>query len=157
MTISAPGRYLIAETAIGTGMNVVMSVAAATIASSGTLAPPATADVLPQSFMVAFMSILVATLLTRNRRRRGRLAPGFDSARSFGRLMPANAVLRALLGGIVCVAVTVPIVTAGLPLLVAARPLPLGVAAATAAWAVLLSLLFAPAALILALSDEQPT
>lgn len=151
MTAIDSRRYVVAETAIGTGMNVVMSLVAAAAASGGTFAPPATIDVVLQSFMVAFMSILVATLLTRMRRSRGRLAFGPNGGGRLGRLLPANAFLRALLGGIVCLAVTVPILAAGLPLLVAARPFQVG--AATVAWAVLLSLFFAPAALILALRD----
>ena len=154
MTISDPRRYLISETAIGSGMNIVMSLAAAFVSSGGSLGPPTLAGLLLQSFMVVFMSVVVATVLTRMRRRQARSPSGPGAGSRFVRLVPRNALLRALVAGLACLAIVAPIIATMLPALLATAPGPAAVVAATAGYALLLSLLVTPAALILALNED---
>ncbi len=149
-------RYLLAETAIGSGMNIAMSLVATCVSTGGTFGAPTVAGMLPPTFMVAFMSVFVATSLTRLRRRRGQFARGDAVAPRFSRLMPHGALLRALLAGGVCVTVMAPIIGTMLPVLRASGPEPAEVIVATAAYTLLLSLLITPAALILALDDDLP-
>jgi hypothetical protein len=58
-------------------------------------------DFLPQSFMVALMSMLVPGLLTRRRLRAGKIAP----LQGLGLPMPRNMLLRALLMALLAVLV----------------------------------------------------
>lgn len=155
MTISDPRRYLILETVIGSGMNIVISVGAAFVSSGGVLGPPTLAGLLPQSFMMVFMSVLVATLLTRMRRRQARSLSGRSAGSRFARMVPRNALLRALVAGFGCLAIVAPIVATMLPALRATAPGPAEVGAVTAGYALLLSLLVTPAALILALNENM--
>ena len=155
MTISHRQLYLVSETAIGSVMNIVMSLTAAWMSGGGKFGPPTMASFIPQTFMVAFMSVLVATLLTRMRRRRGRFGSDQNAGARFGRLAPRNAFLRALLAGLLCLLVMAPVISATLPLFLSGAPGPAKVAAVTASYALLLSLLFTPPALILALNDDR--
>ena len=150
-------RYLVSETAIGSLMNIIMSLAACVAAGGGRIGPPTLPGGLVQTFMVAFMSVLLATLLTRMRQRRGRVVYGRQAHTGIGRLAPRNAVLRAASAGTVCLLIAGPIVWALAPGVVAAAPSPAEVGVATAAYAILLSLMIVPAALMLALNDELAT
>ena len=147
-------RYLFVETAIGSVMNIVMSLVATFVASGGTFGAPTAAGMLPPTFMVAFMSVLPATVLTRLRRRRGRLAHAGAVAPRLIQFIPHGALVRALLAGVICVAAMAPIISTLWPALLASGPEPVEVIAGMAAYALLLSLLITPAALILALDDE---
>ncbi len=146
-------RYLVSETAIGGGMNMVMSLVGALVSGGGEIRPPTTGALLLQTFMVVFMSVLVATLLTRMRRRRGRFASPRDTGARFGGLVPRSAPVRALLAGSCGLLILGPVVGAMARVLLAVQPAPVEIAVATAAYALLLSVLITPAALILALDD----
>ena len=92
-------RYVVVETAISVGINTVISIAfvylvfggAATI-SSAALVP----DALPQSFMIALMSTIVPTLLTRKRLRAGSVAPASRQVPTLLRTLPVRALVIAL-------------------------------------------------------------
>lgn len=109
-------------------------------------------DSLPQSFMVALMSTLVPTALTRARIRRGLVAPVVGKPLP----MPHNLVLRALL-----VAMGAMVLGTGLQaiLLPALTPENWSVAAAStykALYGALLGALITPAVIHGALADKAP-
>ena len=102
----------------------------------------------------------MATLLTRMRRRRGRWADG-DGRREksrarIGRLLPYSAPARALLAGLFCLAIGTPVIRSLLPTLLSGGPGPAAIGLATAGYALILSLLVTPPALILALDEDRP-
>jgi hypothetical protein len=100
-----PRRYLLVETSINAVINGVLSLFFAWIvfgklevvelAGSAGLA----ADFLPQTFMVALMSTLVPTLLTRTRVRQSRVA----ALAAAPVPLPRNLLLRALLVAVIAV------------------------------------------------------
>lgn len=147
-------RYVALETAVGGAINVAMSLAASVASGGGRLGPPHVAGVLAQTFMVAFMSVLLATLLTRMRGGAGRCAVHRDLRLGVFRLAPRSAFLRASLAGVSCLAVAAPIVVAALPGVPFSEYGPIETGVATAVYALCLSLLTIPLALILELTGE---
>ena len=101
-------RYVTVETVVGATMNVVMSLvftwlvfhSQARVPSTG--GPSLVADAIPQSFMVALMSVLPVSLLTRLRARKGALVPLPPPGAWRG---PKNMVLRAVLVAVVTAAI----------------------------------------------------
>lgn len=99
-------RYLLAETVIAAVINAVLSVAffflvfgrAATVPVAG--AGGLIVDALPQSFMVAAMSTMVPTLLTRRRVAAGKIGPLPSGPR-----LPRHGLMRALAVGMAVAAV----------------------------------------------------
>ncbi len=78
---AAQRRYLRIETGIGATISAVLSGVFVALLFSGRAGVPVAGidglivDALPQTFMIALMSSLVPTLLTRRRVRRGAVAP----------------------------------------------------------------------------------
>ena len=156
---SSHRRYIATETAVSVAVNVVISVIMVFVVNRGrTAAPVAGAhglllDMVPQTFMVSFMSVLMATLLTRRRRRSAVLLPlSGPSPR-----LPQHAVLRALLAALFVTIIAVPILIMGLP---ARTPLLSGIwhlLGFNIAYAALLAILITPPALRAALRDPVAT
>jgi hypothetical protein len=97
-------RYIIQETAIGTLFNAGLSFAFAYMffREHERIAPQALiSDSIPQTFAVVFFAVLVPTILTRKRIRDGRI----DIPAPRRRLVPGNALLRALGCAVVAAAV----------------------------------------------------
>jgi hypothetical protein len=95
---AAHRQYLAIEASIGSAISAALSLAFCFLVFGGQQPVPVgglgglIVDALPQSFMVALMSSLVPTLLTRRRVRAG-VIPGREGRRG----LPAQALLRALM------------------------------------------------------------
>lgn len=149
----AQRRYVRTEMAIAAVINAALSAVFVWLVFGGQAVVPVlgwrglAVDTVPQSLMVALMSCLVPTVLTRRR-----LAAGRVTALSAGRRWPRHALVRALL-------VAVPI--AALAGLVGAAVLPLtgsswsfgAVAALKPLYGALLGAIIARLAVLLALGD----
>lgn len=149
----AQRRYVRTEMAIAAVINAALSAVFVWLAFGGEAVVPVlgwrglAVDTVPQSLMVALMSCLVPTVLTRRR-----LAAGRVTALSPGHRWPRHALVRALL-------VAVPI--AALAGLVGAAVLPLtgpswpfgAVAALKPLYGALLGAIIARLAVLLALGD----
>ncbi|MDB5699423.1 MAG: hypothetical protein JWN69_2227 [Alphaproteobacteria bacterium] len=91
-------RYLTIETAVSGIVNAVLSILFFLIVFGRAEAVPVggnpglVVDALPQTFMVVFMTTLVQTILTRQRRAKGQL----EALGGRGAPLPANLFLRAL-------------------------------------------------------------
>jgi hypothetical protein len=91
-------RYIIVETLIGMAINAAISAGFAFFVFGGRAAvglwgtDGLALDFVPQTFMVALMSALIPSLLTRRR-----VAAGAIHARGAPSLLPRNLLLRALL------------------------------------------------------------
>ena len=122
-------RYILAETAISTVINAAISAGFAFLVFGGRAdirlwGPGGLAvDFAPQSFMIAMMSVLVPTALTRRRIRTGLLRPGGGSPSR----LPRNLFVRALL---VALAATAILGGIAVVILAAAWSGPIGFAAA---------------------------
>ena len=146
------GRYVRKETLIAVGINSALSALFALIVFGGKDAAPVrdvAFDAFPQSFMIALMTTLVPTALTRRRLRQGAVPPLATGAMP----LPRNLLLRALL-----VAVTGALVGGGLnwlllPLLAPELWLFGPLLAFKILYGGLLALLLAPAILRRALAD----
>lgn len=92
-------RYIMIETLISMAVNAAFSAGFALLifggrAEIGLWGPDGLAlDFAPQTFVIAMMSVLVPTALTRRRIRSGALAPG----RGAPSRLPGNLLVRALL------------------------------------------------------------
>ncbi|MET3761699.1 hypothetical protein [Sphingomonas sp. UYEF23] len=149
----AQRRYVRTEMAIAAVINAALSAVFVWLAFGGQAVVPVlgwrglAVDTVPQSLMVALMSCLVPTVLTRRR-----LAAGRVTALSAGRRWPRHALVRALL-------VAVPI--AALAGLAGVAVLPLtgpswsfgAVAALKPLYGALLGAIIARLAVLLALGD----
>jgi hypothetical protein len=95
-------RYILVETAISMAINAAISAGFALLvfggrAEIGLWGPGGLAfDFAPQTFMIAGMSVLVPTTLTRRRIRTGLLPPGNGPPSRFPRNLLARALLVAL-------------------------------------------------------------
>ena len=149
-------QYVVIETIVGILASVVMSVLMALLIFGRPKIVPLAGehglliDMVPQTFMIALMTIFVSTILTRRRRRAGKLNPG---APPRTHRWPRHSFVRALLGGLITLIVTIPILWFVLPIV--APPLwPLWIMLLfKAGYAALLTLLIAPRVLRLALSE----
>jgi hypothetical protein len=94
--ITDQDRYVRRETLIGIAINAVLSALFTILVFGGTAVAAVGAiaqDAFPQSFMIALMTALVPTAITRKRLRGGQIAPLPAS----GSGLPRNLVLRGLL------------------------------------------------------------
>jgi hypothetical protein len=95
MLTSAQKAYVRRETLIGIAINAALSAAFVFLVFGGRDAVGTreiVLDALPQSFMIALMTTIVPTLLTRQRLRKG----GLEILAADGGRLPANLPLRAL-------------------------------------------------------------
>ncbi|MCW6528619.1 hypothetical protein NED98_00045 [Sphingomonas sp. MMSM20] len=102
-------RYIILETAISVAINAAISVAFVFLAFGGEAhiaLPRLVRDAVPQSFMIALMSTIVPTLLTRRRVAAGAIAaivlPRALWPRSLATRAICVAVVASLLGASLC-------------------------------------------------------
>lgn len=151
-------RYLLVETTISVVINSALSLFFAWVVFGKLevieLAGPAglAMDFLPQTFMVALMSTLVPTLLTRKRVRQSRIAALATAPMS----LPRNVLLRALLVAVVAVLVLGGAAMLLTPMLVAG-PMPQRSAyALKVAYGALISVPITLLALRCALADVSP-
>jgi hypothetical protein len=97
MTHLSPGQrlYVRRETLIGIAINAVLSALFVFLLFGGSETIPVrdiALDAVPQSFMIALMTTIVPTLLTRKRLRQGEVEALADA-----NALPSNLLLRALL------------------------------------------------------------
>ena len=118
-------RYIAIEAGIGGAISAVLSVAFCGLVFGRQARVPIDGlhglivDAAPQTFMITLMAVLVPTILTRSRIRRGRLLP-----RVRGRqLRPAGALPRAFVAGAVATGIAVAVHCIILPLGAATWPL----------------------------------
>lgn len=155
-------RYIVIETLISMAINAAFSAGFAFLmfggrAEIGLWGPAGLAlDFAPQTFVIAMMSVLVPTVLTRRRVRSGALAPGNGAPSR----LPDNLLLRAAL---VALAATIVLGGAATALLAATWTGPLTFSAALLLkiiYGALVALAVTPPALRAALRDrmtrEQP-
>ncbi|OYY91633.1 MAG: hypothetical protein B7Y45_01195 [Sphingomonas sp. 28-66-16] len=100
---AAHRRYIAVETAISVAINVVISIGFVFLVFGGTAhiaAASLIADAAPQSFMIALMSTIVPTLLTRRRRAAGVIAarPAVADRRDRALRLRAPLVAAAVAG-----------------------------------------------------------
>ena len=156
MALSTRRRYLLGETGIGSVMNAVMALLATFVAGGRTIVVPDRPSICLQTFMAGFMTVLIATLLTRRRRRRNRCFEGRRIRGGIVRYVPQNAVVRALLVGVLCLATLGSALLVALPLFAAIKPGVPDILLAVAGSALIQSLLVAPPALVLAMDEDLP-
>lgn len=149
-------RYLIVETAISVAINTVISIGFVYLAFGGQ-AQVATAalipDAVPQSFMIALMSTVVPTMLTRRRRRAG-LIEGHDNVvPDLLRSLPVRALLFAVITAVAGFAASALLIGTLAP-----PQLPFAaVLTGKAVYGALLAAVVTPFALTLALADRIET
>ena len=108
-------KYIARETAISTVINVLLSlVFAAAVARGRTTIPlwgaqGIAVDFIPQTFMMMFAMTLVVTILARKRLRTAQIAPRPTKGGSLSARLPQNAVVRALVVGLVLASVMCPL------------------------------------------------
>ncbi len=147
------GRYIAVETLIGAAINLAIGLIAGLIAAGGRASEPLLGgggmlvDMVPETFMVAFMSVLIPTLLTRNRRRKGRVRAMAGGGRS------RHPLLRAAAAGLAATIVAMPILYLLLGAMPRAEWATGPVLLFKAVYAVLLSLAVTPPALRAALRE----
>jgi hypothetical protein len=91
-------RYLVVETAIGMLINTLISIGFVYLIFGGTERVATAAlipDAVPQSFMIALMSTIVPTLLTRKRLREGVVTPLDGQIPKLLKALPVRALLIA--------------------------------------------------------------
>ncbi|GHH22091.1 hypothetical protein GCM10008023_31760 [Sphingomonas glacialis] len=146
-------RYVRTEMAIAAVINAALSAVFVWLAFGGEAVVPVlgwrglAVDTVPQSLMVALMSCLVPTLLTRRR-----LAAGRVTALSRGRRWPRHALVRALLVAVPIAALAGLVGAAVLPLTGSSWPLG-AVAVLKPLYGALLGAIIARLAVLLALGD----
>jgi hypothetical protein len=104
----AQRRYVVVETAISMLINAPISVAFVYLVfgSSPRIATAALIpDAVPQSFMIALMSTIVPTLLTRNRLRAGVIARSDGQNPELLRTLPVRALVIAVVATIIGLAI----------------------------------------------------
>ena len=100
---SSRRRYVFVETAIGMLINTLISIGFVYLIFGGTAQISTAAlipDAVPQSFMIALMSTIVPTLLTRKRMRAGVVASSDRQIPKLMKALPVRALLVALLAAI---------------------------------------------------------
>ena len=113
-------RYFATEMVVAAMINAVLSIAFGFLVFGGRAAAPVAglggvaADALPQSFMIALMSCLVPTLLTRRRMAAGTVAP-MPARWGFPRGLVARALLIAVPVAIVATALQLVLLPALAP------------------------------------------
>ena len=112
-------RYITAETAIGAVINGVLSLAFVELLFHGQARVPVHGshglilDAVPQSVMIAVMSTIVPTLLTRNRVGRGAVQTPASRARMSARSRIARAVRLAVVGALAGIALSAALLVSG--------------------------------------------
>ena len=145
-------RYLVIETAISVVFNTFASFLISLVVFNGSATEPLSRillDLIPQNFMVAFITVLIATVLTRRRRRLGKIDRLQGRATGF----PSHAVLRAAGAGAVVAAITFPLLAGVLPAIAPSIWSSHAVLYFKCVDAALLALLITPPALQMALRD----
>jgi hypothetical protein len=155
--LPAHRAYLARETAISTGVNSVLSLAFALLASHGRPALPLwgaggmAVDFMPQLFMMTFATTVAVTLLTRMRLNTGKVA----STGGRPPPLPRNAVLRAILLGGLAVLVLAPL-SIGVLALAGVSAAPTGAfILGKVIYGAVVSLLIAPPITLAALASPQ--
>lgn len=100
-------RYVIVETLVGVAVNAFMSLAITWLVFHGHARVPSTGgvslvtDAIIQSFMVALMSVLPVSLLTRARARKGRLLPVPIGGWRGPKVLALRAILVAVMTAVI--------------------------------------------------------
>lgn len=154
--MSRKTRYLMVETSISIGVNVAMTLLMAYFvfgaASRVALAGPGglMIDLSLQTFMVALMTVLMATLVTRLRRKSGLQ---IDDVAASAQSWPRHPLFRAAIAALAVTAILLPMIWLVLPMItppVWGMPVVLFF---KTAYAVALAAVLAPPALRIAMSE----
>ena len=121
MTTQAHQRYVLVETLISIAINLVISATFAWIVFHGRTRIPLwgaegyAIDFAPQTFMIALMSVVVPTLITRRRTRLGKVQPRAVAKRGLPARLWLRAPLLAVAATLVLGGVVVGLISVALP------------------------------------------
>ena len=155
--LSVHKAYLVRETTISIVVNSVLSLVFALLVSHGKTVMPLWGasgmafDFVPQLFMMTFATTLAVTLLTRMRLKTGKVA----STGVRPPPLPRNALLRAILLGLLAVLVLAPLSIAVLTVLRVTSAPPGAFLLGKVIYGAVVSILIAPPITLAALSQPQ--
>jgi hypothetical protein len=149
-------HYVTVETVKSIIVNTILGTIAVLIASNGKLLIPlmeaggVLTNLIPQTFMTVFMSVLVATIVTRKQRRAGNIS----GIKKDVVVHSTHVLVRSAISGLLALAVIIPSFYLLLPIITPALWQKSILIVFTMGYAIVLSVIVTPIALVRTLSED---